>query len=109
MKKIFMLILAAVVLFASQAYAVHPKLKKHRGELNDAQRFEQQLLQKRNAARKVKTKKISGAARRANTVTADSSSEQAGSQNDATYSAPSGNALFSSSGNSSLSSGMYIK
>lgn len=109
MKKIFILVFAAIALLSSQAYAVHPKLKEHREPLNDAQKFEQQLLQRRNAARRAKTKKISGSVNNSGNFSVSKESNPNSVKSSSSSSSSKGKVLYSTSGNSSVATGMYAK
>lgn len=110
MKKILLFTIASIVLLSSQAYAVHPRLKARQEGLNDAQKFEQQLLQRRNEARKERSKKISGTIRHSgNSGNYDKGSSSESGAQASSSSGSSWNGLYSSSMGSGVSSGMFVK
>ena len=111
MKKLLILVIGLCVLLSMPAYSQYnAKHKIYKQQLNDAQRFEQQMLQKRNQAKRIKKKKrLSGTVRRSNAaVVKEVSEDVAVTSSGSSAPSSSGGGIYKSSVGS-VSSGMFIK
>ena len=107
MKKIFLVVLGALVIMASDCFAYQINVGYDENELNDAQKFELQMLKRRDDARRNRRKRISGRSSGSSSVAASNQSNSSSSSS--MKSSKKGGALYKSSFGSSVSSGMYVK
>lgn len=107
MKKIFLAVLGSLIIMTSDCFAYQINVGYDEDELNDAQRFELQMLKRRNEARRNRKKRISGRSSGGDTINI-SDNDTKTVKSSGKSSSKSGS-LYKSSFGSSVSSGMYVK